>query len=110
MEAIANPVIMDAALEAKRAKNREYQKMYRLSHPEAYTAAKERNNALMIQRRREDPERRAKHIEEHKIYNLTHREQRNAYERAYRARKRVARKAAAEVGAELAAEAGVGGA
>ena len=109
MEAIANPVIMDAAM-AKRAKNREYQKMYRLSHPEAYTAAKERNNALMIQRRREDPERRAKHIEEHKIYNQTHREKRAAYERAYRARKREERKAAAEAAAELGAEAGAGGA
>ena len=109
MEAIANPTTADAVLEARRELKREYQRMYRLAHQEAYKAATQRSNAIMIQRRREVPEIRAKHIEEHKIYNHTHREQCNAYKRAYRARKREERKAAAEAGAELAAEAGVGG-
>ena len=108
MEAIANPVIVDAALEAKRAKNRQYVATYKLAHPEAYAASIKRNNEKLTQRRREDPVVRTKHLEELKVYNHTHREQCAAYKRAYRTRKRVAREAAAEAAAELAAEAGAG--
>ena len=81
-------------------KVRDYNRNYRLTHPEIYVAAMKRNNTILARRRREDPEVREKYLEEHKIYNDTHKEQRNAYKRAYRARMRLERKAEFERAAE----------
>ena len=92
------------ALDAQRAKVREYNVNYRLTHPDIYLAAWKRNNAKRIERRRENAELRAKHLTEHKIYNDTHKEQRAAYNKAYNARKRLER----EAEAGRVAEAGVG--
>ena len=95
-------------LEAQRNKVRDYNRTYRLTHPEIYVAAMKRNNAILTQRRREDPEVRAKHLAERKLYNETHKEQYNAYRRAFRARKRLEREAADERAIEVAAEARAG--
>ena len=84
MEAMTTPI---TAQEARQI----YQVAYRLAYPEAYLAAKIRNNAKLSMLRRMDPEARAKHLEERKVYNQTHKEQRAAYERVYRARKRLER-------------------
>ena len=92
MEAIAAPAL-NAELEALRAKRRQYRATFILNHPEAYKNAKKRSNAKMIQRRREDPVIRAKHVEEHRLYNATHKEQRAAYNKAYDARKKAEREA-----------------
>ena len=97
------------SLDAQRNKVRDYNAKYRLAHPEVIAAAMKRSNAKLTVRRREDPEVRAKHLAERKLYNETHKEQRAAYERVYRARIRLERKMAVERAIEVAAEAGGGG-
>ena len=66
MEAMTTPI---TAQEARQI----YQVAYRLAYPEVYLAAKIRNNA------------------KHGSRGPTHKEQRAAYERVYRARKRLER-------------------
>ena len=56
MEAIANPVIVDAALEAKRAKQKQYRAAYKAAHPEAVKEAKRRWH---VQAREKEIARRA---------------------------------------------------
>ena len=91
-----DPASVIMALEAQIVleNRRFYQRMYRLTHPEKYEASKKLHSAKLTERRREVPEVREKHLADLKLYTQTHRAERNAYARAYNARKRAEREAA----------------
>ena len=106
MEAIANPVIVDAALEAKRAKQKQYRAAYKAAHPEAVKEAKRRwhvqarekeiaRRAEIYQRAMQNPEYVERRRQESRAYALKNKEKVAEYNRQYAARKKEERLVAA---------------
>ena len=85
------------AIEARLVKQRQYAATYKANHLEAYKATMAKVSARHRQRRPERealaPELREARLALKKTCNAAHKEQRTAYNKAYRARKREERKA-----------------
>ena len=80
----------------RRAKAREYRKIYRAAHPEVIRAQKQRYRARIMERGAEDPQVRERNLEYYRVYNEVHAAARQAYYEIFNERRRARR---AEAGA-----------
>ena len=84
--------------EAQRAKQRQYRKTYRATHPEQVKAEKrrwrERTRGKRALRDVEDPAAKAERLQKNREYNAAHKDHRSEYNKAYYLRKKAAKNAA----------------